>query len=647
MPFRVTLRNQGRAVDGRLVLGGKDVSFEENVSLPENSQKTLTICGFAKDEEALNRVTVAFVSGRKTLAKNTFSNRVLWDSPVVGAVSREGGGYRFLPILSEQIGQQAQFSMGFSTAYPNPAHLPETVMGYSPLDYFVIDAAVLDGLSREQLQAIVDWAYLGGRLLVTGGVASIPEPVASLLPVKLNGLQTVQLDDELVAAGFPRPPSVPESSLVPVSSCTVRPGLTFWTSQGKTVTLAAGRMCGQGRVVFVAFDPQTPILRAWDGNPLWWRVLEVLDPDFASRSDRSNRFVYRGRLRGATGQTVDSVESVFEEGTLKYPSVYVLGMFLLLYIAAVVPANYFFLKKRRSRELALLTVPLIGAAFTVAIYFGALGLRFSGSGLSQVNVIHLLKGWPTESDLPRASRAFTETFAGLMSPGRRRFGLDFQGDGWFVNEARPNQPGGFSSSSFTESFGDVTSVRGIDMNMWETRFFVGRRCADFNGSIDVRWRPSGEGVTAHIENATDHDIYSCVLSTAGYGPTRIGRIQRGEVRDVSLKRIASRRLGSPRGYAPGTIAIPAAATDGESSAGKKDPIFATKLLLSRINAPCLGPGPVNAVQRPPALVGFFDVQDEEMFRVALRGRGAKRRELTGFIVHLEPPSRARGRWSDA
>jgi len=82
MPFRVTLRNQGRAVDGRLVLGGKDVSFEENVSLPENSQKTLTICGFAKDEEALNRVTVAFVSGRKTLAKNTFSNRVLWDSPV-------------------------------------------------------------------------------------------------------------------------------------------------------------------------------------------------------------------------------------------------------------------------------------------------------------------------------------------------------------------------------------------------------------------------------------------------------------------------------------------------------------------------------------------------------------------------------------
>jgi hypothetical protein len=338
---------------------------------------------------------------------------------------------------------------------------------------------------------------------------------------------------------------------------------------------------------------------------------------------------------------VDSVESVFEEGTLKYPSVYVLGTFLLLYIAAVVPANYLFLKKRRRRELALLTVPLIGAAFTVAIYFGALGLRFSGSGLSQVHVIHLFSGWPTESDRPRANRAFTETFEGLMSPGRRRFGLDFHGDGWFVNEARPNQQTGFSSSSFTELFGDVTSVRGIDMNMWETRFFVGRRCTDFNGSIDVRLEQSAEGLMAYIENATDHDIYSCVLSAAGYGQTRIGRIQRGDVRDVSLKRVASRRQGSPRGYAPGNIAIPAAPTDGESSAGKEETIPAINLLLSRVNAPGFGPGPDDTLQRPPALVGFFDVQDGNMFRVALTGRGAKRRELTGFIVHLEPPSRAR------
>jgi hypothetical protein len=191
-----------------------------------------------------------------------------------------------------------------------------------------------------------------------------------------------------------------------VAAGSLRQGELLLHQEG--LPLLARRDWGRGAVYFLALDPALAPLRDWDGNEALWGLVAggiSVAPPWAA-----------GFQNGYAASTaVSSLPGIV------LPSAVALILFLLVYVIAVGPANYLFLKRIKRRELTWVTIPALVALFTGVTYVAGFQLKGNETVINQMSLVY---GRLDED----GEAAWMQSLLGLYSPRRRVYDLSLPAD---------------------------------------------------------------------------------------------------------------------------------------------------------------------------------------------------------------------------
>ena len=282
------------------------------------------------------------------------------------------------------------------------------------MDAFLLRSdAPLDALTEAQADALRGWVAGGGHLIVCGGVD--PSRFASAF---YNGLLPATIGAARPAVHLPGVGPVGALTLTPKPLPGVRV-LPRCRPDGSPLVVAGPY--GAGCVTLTAYDPtakgfQSP---AFDSGALWRTLLTAgpaasaaVLPHVAAREENYHPGAYYG------GDTQLLSDAVMRGPSLDAPGTEVIGLFLLVYLIALVPANYLVLKRLDRKELAWVTIPLLVLLFAV----GTFGVGYAAKGgsvfVNRAAIVETTAG-------RREAGVYAEL--GLFSPHRTSYDLSLPG----------------------------------------------------------------------------------------------------------------------------------------------------------------------------------------------------------------------------
>jgi hypothetical protein len=173
-------------------------------------------------------------------------------------------------------------------------------------------------------------------------------------------------------------------------------------------------------VTVATFDWNQDPIASWSGADALLRQILVRSVFTSSTSQSFGNF---GGPFGSTGNSISERSGSLSQAlsslpALDLPSLVVIGLLVLVYVAVVGPVNYLALRALNRRALAWVTVPLI-AVIASAGAFGT-GLLTKGRSVqtNQVSIIHIQPGW---------SSAYQESYTGILTPTRGDYQVTVSG----------------------------------------------------------------------------------------------------------------------------------------------------------------------------------------------------------------------------
>lgn len=305
--------------------------------------------------------------------------------------------------------------------------LPGRWLGYDGARAVVLDtsdSAVRDMLAGPRGQALVEWARRGGHLVV--GVGSNWQAVRDsalgpVLPGELTGRERVQsleaLDTFADSTNPITPPGSPAHMAAKVEGVEARGGKVLASMAG--LPLVVRGPVGFGRITLIALDLEEKVFAEWAGRGLFWvRALDLRRDRFeedptAAMGGAAGRF-YNSGVTDLASQLRVALEQF---PRVKLVSFGLVAFLIFLYILAIGPGDYFFLKKVLKRmELTWITFPLIVSAVSLLAYTAAYRLKGNDLLINKVDAI----------DVDQVSgMARGRSWATLFSPQNRDYDLAF------------------------------------------------------------------------------------------------------------------------------------------------------------------------------------------------------------------------------
>lgn len=438
-PVRVTLANQGQAINGRLVVhcespGDPNPQVREYVkpiNLPTGSRQTFEIAAFFNSSER-PRVQVVDRDGRviaealmdvdarygtsgqlEVLVVDTDGTALknITSTPIARAQGRA-------PFMSRRATSEQQAkdpnassaSQDFTQPPPQPGprgrqsgqgqsrqfeaqpkvispdDLPREYISYDTVDAVVIGEAPLNQLSQEQSRALKLWVASGGLLIVTGGadMAGINAiGLADMLPIEAQATSSASL------AALPEITDVygqfESAEALTLMTARAKPDARVLVGAAER-PIVAERNFGSGLVRFVAINPKLHPFRGWLGAKDLWT--DLLLPA-AETKPRNVNMVTLGGRRNSFSSRWGLKNYLFRLGKVEPPSPKFFLLFLLFYVLTVGPMNYFLLRWKRKTDLAWLTIPSVVLLFTVVSVVVAQASRGSDSIVADVSFVEL------------------------------------------------------------------------------------------------------------------------------------------------------------------------------------------------------------------------------------------------------------------
>jgi len=373
----------------------------------------------------------------------------------------------------------------FQVAVAGTADLPDKAAGYSGVDAFLLRSdAPLDALTEAQADALKGWVASGGHLVV---LCSGPDlsPFASSF---FTGLLPAAVGPAGGAGKLTLSPK-------PLT------GVKTLSSSPQVIT----GPYGAGQVTMTVTDPQL--------NSAFWRLIltnGAVSPSFLLSHIAAREENYETGYYGP-GQTLLS-EAVMRAPSLDAPGTEIIGLFLLVYLIALVPANYLVLKRLDRKELAWVTIPLLVLIFAV----GTFGVGYAAKGgsvfINRAAIIETASG-------QREAGEYTEL--GLFSPHRTSYDITVPGANALAALPNPGYSFGYRSQgggSEMQSSGQIkfvqspegVSLRDTSINMWAMRAFDMQSTIDLGGTIDAALTQAA-GLSGTITNHTNYDLTNCAL----------------------------------------------------------------------------------------------------------------------------------------
>ncbi len=525
VPIRISVENSGEAIDAQLGVrlqraSQDEVFYGREVSLPPSSRKEFFLYIFP--ENFLPELKVGLWEGAtlraEALSGITCVSERDW---IFGVLSDQPTNYLRLTDIQPPAGTTVMPQLSIEDLPDRPQALRGV------LDALVIANVDTGVLRADQSQALAGWLSTGGRLIVVGGPdwERTAAGLREFLPLEPAGTITVENLAALSHLGeglaLLRAPTV-------LTSGSLQPAAEILLAQDQIPLVVRARF-GAGEVIYLSFDPALQPIRDWVGLDLLYRKL--LEPSLDPPS-WAGGFQDWDSARNAIG-LVPSAE---------VPPVWLICGFLLIYIAAVGPLNYYVLKRIGRKELAWYTIPGLVLLFSGLAFI--LGGRARGNQ-PVVNQLALVQVWPGLRE------AQVDGLVGIFSPTRARYELTV--DDPFL--LRPI-PQGFATSE-----GDWTVLADADQSkVPDIRIEVGgvrglttsgtAPAPKFSAELEAVLTDGGILLTGRVVNDSAIPLTDVVLLAPGMVRPVGDLLPNGEIQiDLTLERAQLGNLTRPNlGY---------------------------------------------------------------------------------------------------
>nr|WP_290665114.1 hypothetical protein [Ardenticatena sp.] len=482
-PVRVLLRNDGapREVVVAVRFSRDPVEVERLVDLPTGAQKAVTLAlpatGFGVNTL---RVVVRDSTTHDVFALQDVDIRFYTsENRFVGRLRGAGKGLDFLSTAEMEL---ADVSLDALPEHPALWHM---------LDMLIISGVDTSSFSPAVQRSLMAWVSRGGTLVLGGGadaaavLSGLPEAVQ---PVRLDGVTTVTADDLALLAETTGEPLRVEGAFAFANATPTKGFVQLALDDGRP--LLVQQQLGFGTIYWLALDPNQSPFDAWGGREAFWNVL--LPPDlvtFAQPVFEPNSWA----IRSGASQLLDR----------SLPSLWLLGVVLLLYILFVGPINYLVLRAKRRLEWAWVTIPLFTLLFSVLTYMWGTRLRGTDLWVIEASIGVVLPNDTMES----------EGGALFFSPYDETFTLEAPGD-TFVNafaergDVNFGGPNVLQAKTFRSS--DRAQVGPVSMRPGtQVVFYVAPPVQP--APVHIESTLNGEGVTIRITNTGDYPLKNLVL----------------------------------------------------------------------------------------------------------------------------------------
>ena len=163
---------------------------------------------------------------------------------------------------------------------------------------------------------------------------------------------------------------------------------------------------GQGRVLFLAFDPMAQPLAGWSGMPKLWRELlsQSLPSSFLIPDIVSSQY-----WPTSSGWSSQLYSAMYNLSGLEFPSINLLFGLIAGYILLVGPVSYLALRRLRRPGLMWITIPVLVLLFSGSAYLLAVEAKGSSVQVSSVSIVQ---------EVPDSDWARVRSMVGVLTPDR-------------------------------------------------------------------------------------------------------------------------------------------------------------------------------------------------------------------------------------
>ena len=517
-PVRVTLLNKGKSASGRIAVHtqtndyGGTVLYTVPIELPTGARKSYRL--LLPQLDSGQRVRVE--AGGDTIGYNIQGTMPVPSEELLLVVLGSGDGVLgFLngtpaPVAGTSTSRSYQPSPSsvstanqFVIAQARWGALPVNWLGWDGVDAAFVSDAELGDASAEEVEALALWVRLGGTLVVTGGArapAIAAGPLGDLLPMEVSGTRTARDLSGLEAWGLQ--PIRRQAALIAEGA--LRDGAEVLLGT-QAEPLVVRRRLDAGAVVMATFDLTAEPVKYWDGQEALWRRL--VGAGLSAGRDQSESLLVQVTppwmygagtvgLAGAAGRT--------EEASL--PPLWLVTGFLVAYIVALVPVNYWFVNRLKRRELAWLTTPAIILVFFGAAWGTGFALRGHQTLLNRLAIVEVDAG----QQVARATG-----YAGIFSPAKTDYTLRLAKTASVALTTEYD-----TSDRLTVEFGPEPRVKDIALNMWSTRVLEVPFVAELGDGLSGYFEWNGSDLSATVRNNTGLALKTVgIVREARIGPT--------------------------------------------------------------------------------------------------------------------------------
>lgn len=521
LPLHVEVTNQGKDLQGNLRVIPQEnrpdlnTMYVSSVVLPQGSTKAFDF--YIPVQDFLTSVGLELVSDDKVLARQTLNLTSLGNNQLmIGLLDRSEEG------LTSLSGVREANWLAPTLATIKNADLPEKAELLSLFDVLLIDDTYLK-LTKEQADALTHWVSRGGTLVVGGGSSwqkVLPNLPSELRAVTVSGVENITLKNlprslsEQVGDAIAGP--------VRVANLQTSKGKPLFTEQGRP--LAIKYSLGEGKVLYLAFDPALEPMSNWSGTKVFWKDLLIDERLKLANGSLPGQFgvtVFNGGSNKLSGMAnaLGNIED------MALPSLWTMGKFLGVYLILVSFGSYFVLKKLDKREWTWITVPTLALIFVFVIYLTSFKTRPAEIISHQINVVEVMPG---------TSLAKVTAVTGLFAPNHATYHLPLQGR--HLVGALPNIDGGMGIDPRTqrpnptiqvEQTPGQTNVDFLQMRSWVMRGFSAVEDASLTGSISGEISYKDNKWLATITNGTQYNFTDGVIISSSNWFTKIGALKAG------------------------------------------------------------------------------------------------------------------------
>ncbi len=451
-------------------------------------------------------------------------------------------------------------------AYLEESELPDTWIAYASADVIVLNGGDMENMATEEKQAIVDYVWMGGTLVISPPSKEWLVNDKNLVHdlIRIEGVREKRLADVHKYAVLVGAHSQGDAPYLDIKAAGARP---VWVHESEVTSHLTGNRpsceiaqlveINNGRVYILPFDLSHETYAPSGLATFFLQANVFREPEMISDSyGHSPRFGWGGHHFEGPFVKNELARSL-DMSSLKLLPLWLVTIIAVVYVGLVAPANFLALRRWGRPLLFVASVPIIVVIYTGMIFVTGYIYKGSSNLYSEVEIVEATSGSGTGA---------SERYSGIYSASPAGFALEYDGRTvpcpFFLTNAKQK-----SARIRFDNYPGV-SVGDFPLSLWQMGYMGSRGPRDLAGGVRIEMVSGGCRVT----NNTPYDLkQGLIAQTTGYpsgGPVEyysFPGVRKGETVFVEFSHIGTRccsdadGLSQLLGYSIGYRDFPASA----------------------------------------------------------------------------------------